>query len=344
MNTKTLRADIFLLITAMIWGFAFVAQKSGMDYVGAFTYNGVRFLIGSVSLLPLIFLRSLKKNGRNGPREDAIIKTGDIKTLCLYSLLLGAFLFCAVSLQQIGMIYTSVGNSGFITGMYVIFVPVAGIFLKRKTGVPTWLGAALAFVGLFFVSVFANVDALNANIFFEQLKNIFLAINKGDILIFICSIFWTFHVLFLDRLVKKVDAVCLAAGQFIVCGVLALAAGALNITELTGAAGDAAALGTPLGPELFSSGFSYHNLIDGIVPILFGGIFSAGIAYTLQAVAQQYAPPAHASILMCLESVFAAAGGVIFMSEPVNAAKLAGFALMLGGMLATQWDIVARKR
>jgi drug/metabolite transporter (DMT)-like permease len=337
MNSKTLRADILLLVTALIWGFAFVAQKTGMDYVGAFTYNGLRFLMGSASLLPLIFFRSRKKNDA---RNDGLVKTRSIKTLCSYSLILGAFLFLAVSFQQIGMIYTSVGNTGFITGMYVILVPVAGIFLKRKTGAPTWLGAALAFIGLFFVSVFSNVPNLNGAVFFEQVRHIINNINKGDFLVFICSFFWTCHVLFLDKFVKKVDAVCLASGQFVVCGVLALLAGALNISELSGAAADAAALGRPLGPELFSSAFSAGNIIAGIIPLLFGGIFSAGIAYTLQAVAQQYAPPAHASILMCLESVFAAAGGIIFMAEPVNAAKLAGFALMLGGMLATQWDVL----
>ncbi|MDR3325457.1 MAG: DMT family transporter [Spirochaetaceae bacterium] len=335
MNKQTLRSDGLLLLTALIWGSAFIAQKTGMSYVGPFTYNGLRFLLGSLSILPLILvLEKKKRNGRNGAGGATT------KRLLLSSALVGVCIFFAVSIQQIGMIYTSVANSGFITGMYVVMVPIFGIFLGRKTGVPTWIGAALAFIGLFFVSVFSNVTDFNLGLLPSSIGRVARNMNKGDILIFVASVFWTFHVLVIDALVKKVDAVLLSFGQFVVCGVLALAAAAFDVAGLVGATADAAALGVPLGPELFRPGFSFQAIRAGLAPILYGGLLSAGLAYTLQVVAQQYAPPAHASIILCLESVFAAIGGILFMSEPVNAAKLTGFFLMLLGMIATQWELV----
>jgi drug/metabolite transporter (DMT)-like permease len=339
MNKKALRSDLLLLLTALIWGSGFVAQKTGMNYVGAFSYNGIRFLLGSLCLLPLIFI--LNRARRNRAEQSGEERRHTTKTLILSSLLAGFCIFAAVSFQQIGMIYTSVGNSGFITGMYVVMVPIFGIFLGRKTGLPTWIGAALAFIGLFFVSVFANIKDLRLEVLLSSVQQVVRDMNKGDVLIFIGSFFWTLHVLVIDRLVKTTDAIKLSCGQFLVCGILALLAAALNISTLTGAAADAAALGFPLGPEISSPQFSVQALIDGIIPILYGGVFSVGIAYTLQVVAQQYAPPAHASIILCLESVFAAAGGILLMSEPVNAAKLIGFSLMLFGMIATQWDVIA---
>jgi drug/metabolite transporter (DMT)-like permease len=346
MNKKALQSDGLLLLTAMIWGLGFVAQKTGMSFVGAFSYNGIRFLLGSVSLLPLIFMLNRARRRRAELSSEERCDGGgerrrhSAKTLLPSSLLAGCCIFAAVSFQQIGMIYTSVANSGFITGMYVVMVPLFGIFLGRKTGLPTWIGAALAFIGLFCVSVFANVNDFRLALLLSSIQQVVHDMNKGDILVFIGSFFWTVHVLVIDRLVKSADAIKLSCGQFLVCGVLAFLAAALDLSTLTGAAADAAALGFPLGPEICSPQFSVQALIDGIIPILYGGIFSVGIAYTLQVVAQQYAPPAHATIILCLESVFAAVGGILLMSEPVNAAKLIGFSLMLLGMLATQWDLI----
>jgi len=318
-----------LLITAMIWGFAFTAQKTGMAYIGPFTYNGVRFLMGIIPLIPLLVITKKKRAGRGNAERSA--ENRDSKPgreeagyLLLYSALAGFAMFAGVSLQQFAMAWTSVGNCGFITGFYVVLIPVAGIFLGKKTGLPTWLGAFFAIAGLFFVS---GVSGAQAGISAEGAA----VPNRGDVLTAIASVFWTFHVLITDRAVHKADPVFFSAGQFFVCGMLGIIAGALDI---------GAAAGIEAGPEIFSAGFSFDNLLAGRIPLLYGGLASVGIAYTLQAVAQQSAPPAHAAIILCLESVFAAAGGMLLLGESPSGRTIAGFALMLAGMLTTQWDVI----
>ncbi|MDR2419360.1 MAG: DMT family transporter [Treponema sp.] len=294
-NKRAVRADILLLLTACIWGFAFVAQRSGMDYVGPFTFNGIRFLLGSLSLLPFIALRRGSRRARPTP----------VKTVILFSCAAGACLFVAVSLQQLGLIYTTAGHSGFITGMYVALTPIFGIFLGRKTGVPTWIGVALCVSGMFCISAGGFGESGGAML-------------TGDILTAIGAVFWAFHVLLIDRLVHKVDALVLSSGQFAFCGI------ASSVVAFC--------LGETLSPDAIAR---------GLAPLLYGSFVSVGIAYTLQVVAQKDAPPAHATIILSLEGVFAAIGGVILLAEPLHSWTLLGFALMLGGMLATQWDVIA---
>jgi drug/metabolite transporter (DMT)-like permease len=302
MNKQALRSDILLLLTSCIWGFAFVAQRTGMEYVGPFTFNGIRFLLGSVSLLPLIFI--LRHRAQAG-KTDAAPVSGKAapKRLVLSSLAAGTCLFIAASLQQVGIIYTTAGHSGFITGLYVVLVPIFGIFLGRKTGLPTWVGAALTLTGLYFLSAAGNLGA----------------INPGDIITAVSAIFWTFHVLVIDALVKKVDPLALSSGQFACCGILSCIVAVLRLEPL-----------------------SVASLAQGLVPLLYGGLASVGVAYTLQVVAQKDAPPAHASIILCLEGVFAAVGGALLLSEPLGHWTLLGFALMFCGMIATQWDVLFR--
>ncbi|MDR3335112.1 MAG: DMT family transporter [Treponema sp.] len=297
MNRKALRADVLLLLTACIWGFAFVAQRSGMEYVGPFTYNGIRFLLGSLSLIPLIIYRKggvQEKTGRKQSRSIVVI------SFILSSLAAGTCLFIGASLQQVGIIYTTAGHSGFITGLYVVLVPIFGIFLGRETGLPTWVGAAFTLTGLFFLSVAGDMSA----------------INRGDLITAISAIFWALHVLVIDRLVQKFDPIMLSAGQFAWCSIFSLIVGYLT------------------------EPFSLESTIQGLLPILYGGLGSVGIAYTLQVVAQKDAPPAHACIILCLEGVFAAIGGIIILSEPLGPWTLLGFVLILCGMLATQWDLI----
>ena len=203
-------------------------------------------------------------------------------------------------------------------------VPVAGVFLGRKTGLPTWIGALLTFAGLFLVSgIVGGGTAAGGS-----------GLNRGDVLTFISGLFWTCHVLVIDRLVKKTPALKLSCGQFVVCGILSLAAAAFNLPARIG-------MGTP--PEIFSAGFTASSLLDAAIPILYGGICSVGIAYTLQVVAQQWAHPAHASIILCLESVFATIGGVLLLSEKPSLITLIGFGLMLTGMIASQADVFGKK-
>ncbi|MDR2304089.1 MAG: DMT family transporter [Treponema sp.] len=304
MNTKAVRADILLFLTAAIWGFAFAAQKSGMEFLGPFTFNGIRFLLGSASLLPLIIAGKKKKN-----------ETG-LSFLCFlkYSLIAGACLFIAASLQQIGIIYTTPGHSGFITGLYVVLTPIAGIFLGRKTGLPTWIGAILTLTGLFFLSVAGSI-------FGARSEGETIQINPGDIITAVSALFWTFHVLAIDTLVQKIDPLPLSSGQFFWCGFFSLIAAIAR-----------------------QEAFSLSALSGALVPILYGGICSVGIAYTLQTVAQKDAPPAHATIILCLEGVFAALGGFLILHDSLSRWTLAGFILMFCGMLATQWEVIIKGR
>ena len=323
MNKRTLRADILLVLTAAIWGFGFVAQRSGMEYIGPFAFNGIRFILGSLFLFPFIFVR--RKN-----------RSGSFKNLLPPALLAGSCLFIAVLFQQIGILFTTAGNAGFITSLYVVFTPLFGIFLGRKTGFPTWIGSVLTLVGLYFLSVAGRPS-----------------VNPGDIIIFISAFLWTAHVLLIDRLMHSdiqrdvsIDPLELSAGQFAVCGILMMFGAFLAEPHVIPVIEN-------IDPALLLTGlFEWQPFpalvwalkagtmqvsMDALIPILYGGFCSVGIAYTLQVVAQRDAPPAHATIILCFEGCFAAFGGVLLLSEKIGAWTLLGFLLMLAGMLATQW-------
>ena len=321
MKKWALWADILLLLTACIWGFGFVAQRSGMEYVGPFAFNGIRFILGSLSLLPLIIWRK-----REGTIQEAIPA----------ALIAGTCVFFGVTLQQLGMIFTTAGNAGFITGLYVVLTPIFGIFLGRKTKPATWIGMVFTFIGLYFISAAGNLNE----------------INPGDIIIAVGAVFWTFHVLLIDRLVKKIDPIVLSSGQFFFCGLFSLVAAFLIEPFLAGwLSGLLQTTGllewTPF-PALLKgllTGTIAIELVSGaIIPILFGGLASVGIAYTLQVIAQKDAPPAHATIILCLEGCFAALGGIILLHEPLGTWTIFGFSLMLTGMLVSQWGTIIGKK
>ena len=289
MEQKTIKADLLLLLTAAIWGFAFVAQRVGMDYVGPFTYNAVRFALGSLSLLPLIFW-----TGRNR-KTEAVITGGNGRAIAVGGLIAGIVLFAGASFQQAGLVYTTAGNAGFITGLYVVMVPLFGLFWAQRPALGTWLGAILAAIGLYFLSI---TDSLT--------------ISFGDLLVLISAGFWAAHVLIIGWLSPKMDALKLASVQFAVCALLSL---------------------------LVAFGYEAIRLVgirQAAIPILYGGLFSVGIAYTLQVVAQRHAHPAHSAILLSLEGVFAAIGGVLLLSEVLTLRSLLGCALMLSGMLLSE--------
>jgi drug/metabolite transporter (DMT)-like permease len=336
MNNKThisrsaLRADFLLILTAAIWGFGFVAQLSGMEYFGPFAYNGVRFILGSLSLVPLVLIR--RKNKASVESLLYLLKA---------SFAAGSCLFVAVILQQFGLLFTTAGNAGFITGLYVVFTPIVGIFLGRKTGLPTWIGSVLTLIGLYFISAAGRSS-----------------VNPGDIITVVSAFLWTAHVLLIDRFMNidiqrniSIDPVELSAGQFAVCGILMLL-GAFSVEpHLTSVV-------EKINPSLLDKGLfewlPFPALITAVkngavrlsfqilIPILYGGLGSVGIAYTLQVVAQRDAPPAHAVIILCFEGCFAALGGVLLLSEKIGLWSLLGFVLMLAGMLATQWDVIVK--
>jgi len=299
MNEGTLKADILLLLTAGIWGFAFVAQRVGMEHIGPFLFNGIRFALGSLSLLPLIYLGMGNGSSRNTP----VLPTGPA-TKALGSILAGLVLFGGASLQQIGIVYTTAGKAGFITGLYVILVPIVGLGLGRKTSAGTWIGAILAVTGLYFLSVT------------EQ-----FTIDKGDLLVLMSAVMWAAHVLWISWLSPRMNPLVLASSQFAICSFLSLLTAYIMEPILAG------------------------SILAAGVPILYGGICSVGIAYTLQVVAQRDAHPAHASILLSMEGAFAVLGGWLILNETLSLRGLAGCALMLAGMILSQiWSFTRPKQ
>lgn len=290
MKSRVLGSDILLLITAMIWGFAFVAQRVGMDYVGPYTFNAVRFALGSLSLIPLaLYFRKPTQavGGRKAPIGlGGIILRGGIT---------GLVLFAGASLQQVGLVYTTAGKAGFITGLYVVIVPILWMILGQKSGKGTWAGALLAAVGLYFLSVT------------EQ-----FTIQFGDFLEIIGAFFWAGHVILVGYYSRRINPIHLSLVQFAFCSLFSFIT-AFAIETITLA-----------------------SLYDALIPILYGGLGSVGVAYTLQVVAQRNAHPAHAAILLSLESVFAAVGGWLLLSEVLSTRSKFGCALMFTGMLVSQ--------
>lgn len=286
MNGSVLKANLLLLLTAAIWGSAFVAQRAGMDHVGPFTFNGVRFALGGLSLLPLILVmpKPAPSAGKAAPR---ILFTG--------GLLAGAALYFGASLQQVGLVHTTAGKAGFITGLYVVIVPLMGLIWRQRPDLGTWTGAVLAALGMYFLSVTRQ-----------------FTISMGDLLVLIGAFFWAGHVLLLGWLSPRVDTLRLAMVQFLVCSVLSL--------------------GTAFAVETVA----LSGILDAALPILYGGLGSVGIAYTLQVVAQKDAKPAHAAIILSMESPFAAVAGFFLLGEILTGRGLFGCALMLAGMLLAQ--------
>lgn len=284
-------ANILLLITALIWGCAFVAQRLGMEHMGPFTFNGVRFALGALALVPLFLRLERGESGRALRRPPLGMGRG--------GLLLGLVLFAGATLQQQGLIYTTAGKAGFITGMYVVLVPVLGRFLGQRVGLGTWAGAVLALAGLYLLSVGES-----------------LSVNQGDVLIFIGAFFWAGHVLLIGWLTPGMtagQAVRLSSIQFAVCAALSL------------------------GVALAGEEITWAGLRGGLWPILYGGLMSVGVAYTLQVVAQRDAKPAHAAIILNLETVFAAVAGVLLLGEGMDVRGVLGCGLMLSGMLVSQF-------
>jgi drug/metabolite transporter (DMT)-like permease len=281
-GARALRADGLLLLTASIWGFAFVAQRVGMEHVGPFGFNGVRFALGSLVLLPLLAWGGKGRRELSGPGVAG-------------GVLAGLVLFGGASFQQVALVSTTAGNAGFITGLYVVLVPILGLAVGHRTHAGTWMGAGLAALGLYLLSVVEG-----------------LSIARGDLLVLVGAIFWAGHVHVIGWLSRRQDPLQLACFQYAICALLSLAV-ACAVEDLA--------------PAAYAS---------AIAPILYGGLLSVGVAYTLQVVAQRRAKASHAAIILSLEAVFAALGGWLILGETLTARALAGCALMLSGVLLSQ--------
>ncbi len=284
-----------LFLIAMIWGFAFVAQVDGVRYVGPFTLNGARFCLGTLSLIPVALI---VERGRVGKEER--------KRTLLSSLLAGVVLFLASTFQQIGIEKTgSAGVAGFITGLYMLLVPVAClIFFKKKTGINVWIGAVLGLVGLSLLCV---------------KKGEGLSFGMGEFYLLIGAFLWTAHVIIIDRFAANVRPLHFSLGQFSVCSVLGLIT--MFVFE---------------EPTL-------SGLWDARIAVFYCGVLSVGVAYTLQVVAQRRADPTFASIVLSTESVFSAIGGAIFGVDNISPVGYIGCAVMFLGIIVSQLQFKKRK-
>jgi drug/metabolite transporter (DMT)-like permease len=278
---KKLQSDLMLLLTAIIWGSAFVAQKAGA-VLEPFTYNGIRMLIGGIVLIPVIFV--LQK--LNGNKKDDTTKTeADLKlekkVLIIGGIVCGFVLFVASSLQQFGLYFdTDAGKAGFITSLYIVIVPVLGLFLKKKVRPIIWFCVALGAVGFYLLCIVGKTDQLT--------------LQSGDFFVLLCSFAFSCHILVVDHFSPKCDGVKLSCIQFFVAGIAGLLCMAIFETPVL------------------------EDIIDCWLPILYCGVLSSGVAYTLQIIGQKNAEPTVASLIMSLESVFAVIFGVLLINETLT--------------------------
>ncbi|MBE0649599.1 MAG: DMT family transporter [Bacteroidales bacterium] len=287
MNSKENRARFILLLTALIWGLAFVAQRAGMENIEPFAFNGIRFALGSLSLVPLLFLNRKSSRLKMEKQEKTFLVQGGI--FC------GLFLFAGSSFQQVGIVYTTAGNAGFITSLYVILVPVFGLLWHHKVNIQTWLGVLIALMGLYFLS--AKQD---------------LTFAMGDGLVLISAFFFAGHVLMIAKYAPKTNIIRLSIIQFSLASLLSMAI------------------------SLFIETTTMENIRMAAIPILYGGIMSVGVAYTLQVFGQKNTHPAHAAIILSMESLFAAIGGILILHEPLTFPIAVGGTLMLTGVILSQ--------
>ena len=291
------RNTFLLILTAFIWGVAFVAQSVGNAYVGPWTFTASRSVIGALFLIPCIaFLDKLKsKEAATSDNAAAKDEPKNMKTLIIGGICCGTALAIASMLQQYGIAYTTVGKAGFITALYIIIVPILGIFFKRNPGLRVWISVLLAVAGLYFLCM---TDSLS--------------LGKGDLLVMLCALVFSFHILIIDHFSPMVDGVRMACIQFavvaVICGI----------------------------PALIFEQPSLSSILDAWAPILYAGMLSSGVGYTLQIVAQKNYDPTVASLIMSLESVFSVLAGWVILGQSLTPRELFGCALMFGAIILVQ--------
>ncbi len=285
-----LRADLLLLLAAFIWGFSFVAQRTGMAHLGPFAFNAIRFFLGGLVLLPLmgLFDRQRQRVGL------AVVPLGD-RRLLLGGAVVGLLLFGGATLQQAGIVFTTAGKAGFITSLYVVLVPLLGLVVGHRPSAAVWVGAVLAAAGLYFLTFEGE-----------------FGMAWGDLLVLVGAFVWAIHFLVLGHFSPQTDTIKLSFLQFMVCAALSAVAALLFETS------------------------AIADFRAALVPILYSGILSVGIGYTLQVVALGNARPADAAILLSLEAVFAVFAGWLLLGEQLTSRAFIGCVLMLAGILISQ--------
>ena len=325
MDRKKMRSNVMLALTAFIWGLAFVAQSVGMDYVGPFTFNAVRFLIGGLVLIPCMFLlrrgrHRQEENEREENRQEEncqeencqeekecaclagrnVKRTGEKQQQkrngVIGGICCGIALFMASSFQQFGVALTSVGKAGFITALYIIIVPLLGLFVKKKVGLTVWASVAIAMAGMYLLCMSGGAAS----------------VSRGDLYVFIGSICFSFHILIIDYFSPKADGVFLSCIQFFTAGILAL------------------------GPSLVLETPAVTAVLAAWAPVLYAGVMSCGVAYTLQVVVQKDTDPVVASLILSLESVFSLLAGWVILGQRLSIKELSGCVLVFGAILLAQ--------
>ena len=298
MKQGSLRSSAYAVLTAFIWGTAFVAQSVGMEYIGPFTFNAIRCVLGGLVLIPVILV--LKKKKETGAENQ---EKEDKKTLWTGGIACGVILCIASNLQQFGIMEASVGKSGFFTALYIVMIPVIGIFIGKRPGIKLWFCVALAVVGMYLLCM----------------KDGSFTIERADIMLLLCALAFSFHILVVDYFSPKVGGVKMSCIQFFVCGVLS-------------------AVGM-----LFTETPDISNIQAAWLPLLYAGLLSCGVGYTLQIVGQKGINPVIASLIMSLESVISALAGWVILGQVLSPKEILGCVLMFVAIIITQIPIGNKK-
>jgi len=305
MQKNSIKNTAMLFLAAIIWGFAFAAQSAGMDYVGPFTFNAVRCFIGALVLVPVALLwKPEGKSGEENKQESTKVETNKQrvswfernKTLLAGGVSCGVFLGVATNLQQVGILSTSVGKAGFLTALYIVLVPIAGLFFTKKCPFTVWIGVICSFAGLYLLCM----------------KGDGFSLGTGDLLLIGCAVVFTGHIMVIDYFSPKVNGVWMSCIQFFVAGMIS--AILMVFTE------------TPTWESIFAAK----------LPILYAGVMSCGVAYTLQILGQKNYNPTIAVLILSLESCFSVLGGFLFLQETLSARELLGCALMFAAIILAQ--------
>lgn len=290
MDSRALRGNLLLLVTSAIWGFGFIAQQLGSRALPPFSFNACRFALGSASLLPLIVIFGWHDPARRRARAAS-------RRLSVQGgLLNGGVMFLGAWLQQAGIAETTAGQAAFLTGLYILFVPLLGLFMHHRVPLTTWCAGILALVGLYLLSVRED-----------------LSVSRGDVFEIAGAVFWALHILCIDAYVKRSDPLEFSFWQFAFCALFSV------------------------GTALFLEPGGFAHVGDALLPILYCGVVSVGIAYTLQVVAQKDVIPAHAALILSVETVFATLGGAVVLGENLGLRGYVGCVLMFSGMILAQW-------
>ncbi|MBE6764663.1 MAG: DMT family transporter [Ruminococcaceae bacterium] len=296
---KPIRGILVLLLISVIWGSTFTVQDMAAEHIGPFTFNFFRYLVGTVTLIPVAAIAQAVRR-RNGTHE----KVGK-KTLVTAAIISGLALFAPAAFQQAGIAYTSSGKAGFITAMYIVFVPLLGLFMKKKAGLAVWIAVAVSGVGLWLLCMTER-----------------LTVGKGELLVLCSAVFWAVQILVIDTYADKINCFVLACGECFVCAVL-----------------------SGVMMAIFETPVVMADVLRCTVPVLYSGVLSCGIAFALQPFGQKDASPAAAAIAMSLESVFAAVAGFFILGERMTAREYIGCVLMFAAVILVQLpEFIAGKK